>query len=59
MGAWLRRWLTAAASPHTSLSSTLPFESAPSMATAAVLAARPFGMRRAQRRFVTWSGFVT
>jgi hypothetical protein len=29
------------------------------MATAAVLAARPFGMRRAQRRFVTWSGFVT
>ena len=63
LSASLRRWLTAAASPHTSLSFALPFESAPSMATAAVLAARPFGLpfgvRMAQRRFVTWSGFVT
>ena len=63
LGASLRRWLTTAASPHTSLSFAFPFESAPSMATAAVLAARPFGLpfgvRMAQRRFVTWNGFVT
>ena len=59
ISAWPRRWPTAAASPHKTLSFALPFDSAPSMATAAFVTAPPLSrLGHASRAIVMSPGTV-